>query len=69
MAGPFWLPEDAGEGDFVEIGMLGPTASHVDPLQRLRRRRDRRVGDAPMLSLYGLAPAPWRRRGRKALMS
>ena len=23
MPGPFWLPEDVREGDYVEIGMLG----------------------------------------------
>src|SRR6202000_2211865 len=23
MPGPFWLPEDIGEGDYIEIGMTG----------------------------------------------
>jgi ornithine decarboxylase len=57
MAGPFWLPEDAGEGDFVEIGMLG--AYGVAMSTRFNGFGDAEtveVADAPMLSLYGLAP-------------
>jgi ornithine decarboxylase len=57
MAGPFWLPEDVREGDFIEIGMMGAYGvamstrfngfGHADTVE---------VEDAPMLSLYGLAP-------------
>ena len=57
MPGPFWLPEDIGEGDFIEIGMLGAYGvalagrfngfGEVDTVL---------MSDAPMGSLYGLAP-------------
>ena len=57
MAGPFWLPEDVDEGDFIEIGMLG--AYGVAMSTRFNGFGDAEtveVGDAPMLSLFGLAP-------------
>ena len=57
MPGPFWLPEDVGEGDYIEIGMLGAYGvamttgfngfGEVDTVE---------VADAPMASMYGLAP-------------
>ena len=57
MPGPFWLPEDVREGDYVEIGMLGAYGvamasrfngfGQVDTLE---------VEDPPMLSMFGLAP-------------
>jgi ornithine decarboxylase len=57
MAGPFWLPEDVREGDFIEIGMLG--AYGVAMSTRFNGFGDAEtaeVEDAPMLSLFGLAP-------------
>ncbi len=57
MPGPFWLPEDVGEGDYVEIGMLG--AYGVALSSRFNGFGDielREVDDAPMLSMFGLAP-------------
>jgi ornithine decarboxylase len=57
MPGPFWLPEDVREGDYVEIGMMG--AYGVAMATRFNGFGDAEtavVGDAPMLSLYGLAP-------------
>jgi ornithine decarboxylase len=57
MAGPFWLPEDVGEGDFIEIGMLG--AYGVAMSSRFNGFGDTetvKVADAPMLSMFGLAP-------------
>jgi ornithine decarboxylase len=57
MAGPFWLPEDIREGDFIEIGMMG--AYGVTMSTRFNGFGDAdtvEVEDAPMLSLYGLAP-------------
>jgi len=57
MPGPFWLPEDVREGDFVEIGMLG--AYGVAMSTRFNGFGDvetAEVGDAPMLSMFGLAP-------------
>jgi ornithine decarboxylase len=57
MAGPFWLPEDVGEGDYIEIGMLGAygvaMASRFNGFGEVETFE---AGDPPMLSLYGLAP-------------
>jgi ornithine decarboxylase len=56
MPGPFWLPEDIGEGDYVEIGMLG--AYGVAMNTRFNGFGDAEtviVGDAPMASMFGLA--------------
>lgn len=57
MPGPFRLPEDVQEGDFIEIGMLG--AYGVAMTTRFNGFGDLEtveVGDAPMGSTYGLAP-------------
>ena len=57
MPGPFWLPEDIDEGDYLEIGMLG--AYGVAMATRFNGFGDIEtvtVDDAPMASLYGLAP-------------
>jgi ornithine decarboxylase len=56
MPGPFWLPEDVGEGDYVEIGMLG--AYGVAMNTRFNGFGDAEtavVEDAPMASMFGLA--------------
>jgi ornithine decarboxylase len=56
MPGPFWLPEDIGEGDYVEIGMLG--AYGVAMTTRFNGFGDVEtvvVEDAPMASMFGLA--------------
>ena len=56
MPGPFWLPEDVQEGDYIEIGMLG--AYGVCMNTRFNGFGDTEtaiVGDAPMASMYGLA--------------
>jgi ornithine decarboxylase len=56
MPGPFWLPEDVREGDYVEIGMLG--AYGVAMSTRFNGYGDTElaeVQDAPMASMYGLA--------------
>jgi ornithine decarboxylase len=56
MPGPFWLPEDAREGDYVEIGMLG--AYGVAMNTRFNGFGDAEtveVKDAPMASMFGLA--------------
>ena len=56
MPGPFWLPEDVGEGDYIEIGMLG--AYGVAMNTRFNGFGDTDsaiVQDAPMASMYGLA--------------
>ncbi len=57
MPGPFWLPDDVTEGDYVEIGMLG--AYGVAMNTRFNGYGDVEtceVDDAPMLSMFGLAP-------------
>ncbi|HEX7759104.1 MAG TPA: type III PLP-dependent enzyme [Caulobacteraceae bacterium] len=57
MPGPFWLPEDIDEGDFVEIGMIG--AYGVAMATRFNGFGDIEtveVQDPPMASMYGLAP-------------
>jgi ornithine decarboxylase len=56
MPGPFWLPEDVREGDYIEIGMLG--AYGVAMNTRFNGFGDAEtvlVGDAPMASMFGLA--------------
>ena len=56
MPGPFWLPEDVREGDYVEIGMLG--AYGVAMNTRFNGYGDTEtveVADAPMASMFGLA--------------
>jgi ornithine decarboxylase len=57
MPGPFWLPADVDEGDYIEIGMLG--AYGVAMNTRFNGFGDTDaaiVDDAPMASMYGLAP-------------
>jgi ornithine decarboxylase len=57
MPGPFWLPSDVAEGDYIEIGMLG--AYGVAMNTRFNGFGDNDtaiVSDAPMASMYGLAP-------------
>ncbi|MGZ3299219.1 MAG: type III PLP-dependent enzyme, partial [Asticcacaulis sp.] len=57
MPGPFWLPGDVAEGDYIEIGMLG--AYGVAMGTRFNGYGDTDtvfLDDAPMASLFGLAP-------------
>ena len=57
MPGPFWLPADVREGDFVEIGMLGAYGVAMSTGFNGYGEHDiAAVEDAPMASLYGLAP-------------
>jgi ornithine decarboxylase len=56
MPGPYWLPADVNEGDYIEIGMLG--AYGVAMNTRFNGFGDTDaafVKDAPMASMYGLA--------------
>ena len=56
MPGPFWLPEDVREGDYVEIGMLG--AYGIAMNTRFNGFGDAEtvaVEDPPMASMFGLA--------------
>lgn len=57
MPGPFWLPDDVDEGDYVEIGMLGAYGAAMTT--RFNGYGDldiAEVKDAPMASMFGLAP-------------
>ena len=57
MPGPFWLPDDVNEGDYVEIGMLGAYGAAMTT--RFNGYGDldiAEVADAPMASMFGLAP-------------
>ncbi len=57
MPGPFWLPADVEEGDFIEIGMLGAYGVAMSTGFNGYGEHDLAfVEDAPMASLYGLAP-------------
>ncbi len=57
MPGPFWLPADIKEGDFIEIGMLGAYGVAMSTGFNGYGEHDiAAVEDAPMASLYGLAP-------------
>ena len=57
MAGPFWLPDDIAEGDYVEIGMLGAYGVAMGTRFNGFGENDTVVmEDAPMASVFGLAP-------------
>ena len=57
MTGPFWLPADVREGDYIEIGMLGAYGSAMTTRFNGYGDLDMvEVGDAPMASMYGLGP-------------
>ncbi|MFI4935990.1 MAG: type III PLP-dependent enzyme [Caulobacterales bacterium] len=57
MPGPFWLPEDVAEGDYVEIGMLGAYGVAMNSrFNGFGEVETCEVADAPMLSMFGLAP-------------
>lgn len=63
MPGPFWLPESVGEGDIIEIGMLGAYGvAMATRFNGFGEMDSAVVQDAPMGSMFGLArrsiPAP-----------
>ena len=56
MKGPFMLPSNIDEGDYIEIGQLGAYgASLQSNFNGFHSDKKAVVLDAPMLSLYGLA--------------
>ncbi len=67
MNGPFWLPEDVGEGDYIEIGMIGAygvaLASRFNGFGEVETAL---VESAPMASMYGLAPRYLPNHGQSA---
>jgi len=57
MNGPFWLPEDVREGDFIEIGMMGAYGVAMSSrFNGFGEVETVEVEDAPMLSMFGHAP-------------
>ena len=55
--GPFWLPADVREGDYIEIGMLGAYGVAMSTgFNGFGDHETVEVNDAPMASMYGLAP-------------
>jgi ornithine decarboxylase len=57
MPGPFWLPADVAEGDYIEIGMLGAYGVAMTTGFNGYGEIDvAEVGDGPMASMYGLGP-------------
>ena len=57
MPGPFWLPDDIEEGDYVEIGMLGAYGQAMNTRFNGFGKTDTViVRDPPMASMFGLAP-------------
>ena len=58
MKGPFLLPADMGEGDYIEIGQTGAYGSTMrTQFNGFYSDETVIVGDPPMLSLYGEPPA------------
>jgi ornithine decarboxylase len=56
MKGPFMLPDDIREGDFIEIGQLGAYGmTFRTAFNGFYSDKVIEVEDAPMLSMYGLA--------------
>lgn len=56
MPGPFWLPEDVREGDYIEIGMLGAYGVAMSTkFNGFGEAEIVAVQDAPMASMFGLA--------------
>jgi ornithine decarboxylase len=57
MPGPFWLPDDVREGDHIEIGMLGAYGvAMATRFNGFGEMETVEVNDAPMASMFGLAP-------------
>jgi ornithine decarboxylase len=57
MPGPFWLPADTTEGDYVEIGMLGAYGvAMATGFNGYGVSDTVFLDEAPMASLFGLAP-------------
>jgi len=56
MPGPFWLPDDVREGDYVEIGMIGAYGVAMSTrFNGFGEVETVRTLDSPMASMFGLA--------------
>lgn len=57
MPGPFWLPADVAEGDYIEIGMLGAYGvAMATGFNGYGESDTVFLDEAPMASLFGLGP-------------
>lgn len=57
MPGPFWLPEDIREGDYVEIGMMGAYGTAMQTrFNDFGETKTIFVADAPYASLFPIEP-------------
>jgi len=55
MRGPFLLPKDVSEGDYIEIGSLGAYSLHLrTQFNGFNYSETVEVSDGPLLSMYGL---------------
>ena len=65
MEGPFVLPADIREGDYIEFGMLGAYGvAMTDPVQRFwRHGRPSIVKDLPWTSMYSVPAGCRKARG------
>lgn len=64
MPGPFLLPSDIGEGDYIEIGGLGAYSMQFrTEFNGFHRAELSEVEDEPMLSMFGLAKIDDQNRG------
>ncbi|MGI8841028.1 MAG: type III PLP-dependent enzyme [Caulobacteraceae bacterium] len=67
MPGPFWLPEDVREGDYVEIGMMGAYGvAMATRFNGFGEVETAAADDAPMASMFGLAPRSLPTLGKNA---
>ena len=61
MAGPFMLPADVGEGDYIEFGLTGAYgAALATKFNGFGDYIEAEVSDAPMMSVYGESKKPAR---------
>ncbi len=68
MAGPFFLPSDVHEGDYIEFGMTGAYgAALATRFNGFGEYTETILEDAPMTSMYGLAPTTKRETNVVAL--
>ena len=59
MEGPFMLPADVSEGDYIEFGMTGAYGGALaTKFNGFGEYIEAHVDDAPMMSVFGDAPAP-----------
>lgn len=58
MPGPFWLPEDINEGDYIEIGMMGAYGTAMQTrFNDCGETKTIVVADAPYASLFPAKPS------------